>query len=595
IKDFQELEVKRQWKFNFSLNEDTIKMLNEDSHAEYIKYFNCFDGGEPIITRIEVPLGSIDEDSFKRVFLSKFYPDKLKDLFISNSIELEKNLLQETNQYIRELSLKATDFSRLEEINKYINIVKKEIDDRYKTFRRENRLDYNEELYKNLRTEINRLSRQIETRKEQIQKTDKSIHDLNEEIEALRLKIQHLNEEDYDTFIKIDEDFNEKKNALQSIKKFLNRKIRAYVLKAIFVKIIDKDSIKDALSAEAGTLESTDKYEDYKYLNDYAGLLDKILNDKKCICGAPLNKETIERFEKIKNIHLIEGMNQKHNDLKNNIHILDQDYIDQIKEIIRLKKQYDQITKDFITVQKTYDLYQKGKQKNIKTIIRTIRTKEHEIEKKKQRMDKLSEEIEKFEKEIRDKEVQSEQINSETLEDDIIRQNDEFIYLQFITKYILKDSLKVLKSLYEKYIIKNIQSLITEFFKKVEWDRDFWSGLEINDDWKIMLKDIRKNKYDLPSDAQKKIIMISLICALATIRVHKITWVIDNAPSKISGDNLKGLARLMLDNSSFPLQIFFLTDDEYDTLKPLIASKLRKVITLRKTSASESKIEEVQI
>ena len=157
------------------------------------------------------------------------------------------------------------------------------------------------------------------------------------------------------------------------------------------------------------------------------------------------------------------------------------------------------------------------------------------------------------------------------------------------------DMNKVLQKRFDVILTEHVAKMMTEYFQKIDWEAKFWQGFKIDENWQLFFINELGQPISLASDAQKKIIMISFICALIDVRKIKIPWIIDNVLSELSGENITGFAKHACGNISFPQQFFFFTEDEWIRIQPELAGKILKEFTTNKLSSIETELIEVEI
>lgn len=439
------------------------------------------------------------------------------------------------------------------------------------------------------------LEKEIQSLNNKIQKNNGLIEENNKEIDNLEQQTKDFNNAEFERYNKLQKEKNEIEKKTQSKNKEKDEKINSIYMTRALGPILTSELFTEVINEARSKLKKEPERSDYCIFNDFFGILDKMLQTKKCICEREITPEIEQMINQQKRRALyvdeneifsristdMDDFKEKHEDIIKYTETLNVE----IAEMLNNKKKIDEELKTINSaafrsnmkelMKKLDELRKKNRklEEEIETLNRDIQLKQNEIENNKKDIDTLI-------SEINDPEVAKEKKQYE-------------IKLNFVE--LCKKISSTLQKRFDILLTEHVAKMMTEYFKKIDWEGKYWRGFKIDENWRLLFVNEVGQTITLASEAQKKIIMISFICALIDIRKIKIPWIIDNVLSDLSGENVRGLALHACGNQDFPQQFFFFTEDEWNRIRPFIEGKILQKFVFNKLSSDRTELMEESV
>lgn len=451
----------------------------------------------------------------------------------------------------------------------------------------------NKDKFEELQKRKEKLQKQIEKAKKDKITARKEKARLQGDVKSKQEIIKDFNQEEADKYIQLKNEANEINDEIQKLARNLNNSIKKTYVNYQFSKLINDAELAILLKKTKKNLPEIPKDTKFSHFSDYTDILNLILESGECLCGEKISKETRQQFDlqtrknDIEAFHLIRKESIKH--LKSITQVDSRvltDFQDQYIKIRDLEKKYKKKLRE---VKKNKP---KGLAKKPKKILGEIEKIENKIKKTDNKIANLESSIADTKDEL--KNIKSEIADiTEKLDDPDLEGVKQKFAKQRFHLFLINYFLESAKKRYQIKIQSDVERLITNYFKEIDWEGKFWDGFKIDEEWGIKFVDNRNHSITLPSDGQKKIIMIFFICSLIELHRFKIPWLMDNVLSEISDLNIEGFAKQIISNKEFPQQVFFFSITEWGDIRRYLENAVMQAFTFEKLSAIESSLKEI--
>lgn len=528
-------------------------------------------------------------------YLQRFIPETLQMLFITDKEILGRKIIEDQDKFIQGVVRKASEYEAFDDMFQRL----KNLYDKHKKTTNEiimKKLTGKEKKADTLSKQSKDLERENESIKKKIEKLEEKKKENENFIEKNEAKTRSYNDDELQRFNSLKREIGETEKDIKKIEKSMNDLIsKNYIdisTKLLFTDELFARKLKEAKS-QLKKVPKASIYADFDNFND---ILKRMRDTSSCVCGREVTEEVNNLINEQLKRTLYDDQNKIYNYLLENFETdSDPNYLEKDHEIkllnnnlIELMKNKNELTRQIDSI----DISHINKDcKETLNKINDFRAKNQAIDDDIQSHERN---IEMNEQKIRDLDAEFEALSEEIKDPKIIEEKDTYKQqLEFLS--LCMDMNKVLQKRFDVILTEHVAKMMTEYFQKIDWEAKFWQGFKIDENWQLFFINELGQPISLASDAQKKIIMISFICALIDVRKIKIPWIIDNVLSELSGENITGFAKHACGNISFPQQFFFFTEDEWIRIQPELAGKILKEFTTNKLSSIETELIEVEI
>ncbi|MCX8000072.1 MAG: hypothetical protein N3A69_14150, partial [Leptospiraceae bacterium] len=293
--------------------------------------------------------------------------------------------------------------------------------------------------------------------------------------------------------------------------------------------------------------------------------LEKILRNRRCICGREFDVQSYEykRISELKNS--IEYTPKEANELLAFEEILD-----------KVKRETQESKTSLINV-----VEELGKRnESINKLENKIRILEDElINFQEDEINRLTKRSSQLEEKIKDidmslskdyEELTRKQQELSKIEDQYLEELSKKKELEKYQKFIslandaIKEIEKIKLNAMEKIRLE-VEKNTNEKFKKMIWKKDTFRRVEITKDYFVKVYDIFDNScFDSLSAGETQCLALAFIVALSTVSDFEFPYIIDTPFGRISSNEREKFARTLLDLSKKRQVIILSTDTEYD-------------------------------
>lgn len=575
-----EYSIKRIWSIKVPTEEaSTCSIYN---YEEKFQRLNMYGTGNH---------QDLDNETFKQIF-EKFIPPQLQSYFVINKSLLSSSLMEEKKKLIRNTVFQTSEYETFQILLNLIEKVKNYVIKQEEEWYTEH-IKKDSEKIKELRKLADKHKKEVDSLKIKKVKGNLKIVKIEEDIDDLSEQIKDYNEKKANKYVEFQKKEMEIEGTIQKQSTELNKKISNLYVDQQVSSLINWFELKEKLVKVEEMLPEIPEKTKFDQFSEYREILKQIIKNKLCICETFITDEMESKF--------LLQLSKK--DILSQHQLISQLFEDYVKYPIELIDNLDDLvlnSKNISDLEKKVGLIQQ-KMKKIKPtkFRRDVEAKIGEIEKLKNELKRLKKIKESIDINIEDKknsvneyEIELEDLKVRQENPKLSEEQDKYKEMKFFTD-LCKITLEKLKNLYEFKLREDVGILITSYFKNIDWEGKFWEGFTIDEDWNIHFVNKENQTISLPSDGQKKIIIISFISALIDIHRFKIPWIMDNVLSELSDLNIEGFAEQIKKNMNFPQQIFFFSETEWGDIKKFLKGSVLQGYTFNKISATQSRIKEV--
>ncbi len=470
-----------------------------------------------------------NEEEIERILEDILNP-KLKDFFFFNGDKIES--LAKTNAKSREeIKSGIIKLLQIDNLERCVSILNKMLSDQNKRIYSGASTEWRENH--NKQEEINK---EIENAKEDIDNYTAEYDSANLQIEKLKQKmkenenVKKLWEEDEALDLKIKEAKNELNNKKDDFKQLLNHSLA-------------NNLIFDYIQISKEKLKNRDEK-----IYVPAILIDKILNEGKCICGAHI-QENQESYQLLKNYR---------NNLNNKSRKFYTDWLEEIDKYIGKKDLLERNLENnlrLVSEKKDYIEELENSRRNIKEKIKEFNnTSKNELVEYQKDYEEMEKEIKNLSLKIairkQDLEKKKEELIEYQEKEKTIEQQEEKNRVEQKKKDYIKQLNNMFESIRQEYINDVKEKLSNEMyriFKELieEKDKDLIGKITVDDNYEIDVKNWQNiSMLQDISSGQKHIISLSLIIALSKLACNEdgkinVPLFMDTPLGKISMENRK--------------------------------------------------------
>lgn len=575
--DWDDYCITRLWQISLDFkNPDGHKVYNFESKYERLDVFGVGNHQELV------------ESSFNLIF-RKYIPEPLQDLFITNKTILTRSLIEEGANFIESTALKSSDFNILEILEKTVSKLQQFVEQQEYDWILHN-IKENKKKFSELEREKERLEKSIDDAVKHKVKKIRQKKKLKGTYDNKHEQTKDFNQAQLDTYLTLKQEANRINEESRKLSRNVNKIIDRVYVDHMFDQILRYPAVRKNLKIAESDLPTVPEDTEFSHFKDYYDILKQIIDSGECICGTKISDDIKESFgeqiikENIQAYHTIHKESMKQLE---SIKPVEQELLD---EISKKSQQAKKLEKDY---KKKLRQMENSKPKGLAKKPRKILKEMESIEKEIKKIDGQITELENHQDEskVRLKELKSEideikkKINDPALEE----KKKRFTKLKFYLR-LTWDFLEAAKKKYKLKLQQDVEHLITSYFKEIDWEGKFWDGFKIDEDWEIKFVDKNDHSITLPSDGQKKIIMISFICSLIELHRYKIPWLMDNVLSEISDLNIEGFSKQIISNEEFPQQMFFFSITEWGDIRRYLQPAVMQAFGFEKLSAIESSV-----
>ncbi len=534
-----------------------------------------------------------EEKEFMKIF-EKFIPNVLQKLFITDKEILGKKIIEDPEKFIQEHVRLASEYEAFDDMAKLLNDINKKIRSDFSSITESKLKGKNKELNE-LQSKNKELEKEIQGLNSKIQKNRDLIEENNKEIDNLELQTKDFKNDEFEQYNKLQKEKNEIEKKIQ-----LRNKEKDEILNSIYITrslgpIFTSAHYKELLNEAKNKLKKEPERSNYCDIENFYDLLEKMLQTKKCICEREITPEIEQMIDKQKRRSLIIDQNAIFNHISNTNEEFEVNHEDKVKNIENLNANIAQLLNLKKQTENELNIINPATFRgNMKDLIKKI----SELRKKNEKLEESNEgfnrDIQIKQNEIENNQKSIEILIAEIKDPELAKEKKDFENkINFVS--LCKEINSTLQKRFDVLLTEHVAKMMTEYFKKIDWEGKYWRGFKIDENWRLLFVNEAGQTITLASEAQKKIIMISFICALIDIRKIKIPWIIDNVLSDLSGENVRGLALHACGNQDFPQQFFFFTEDEWNRIRQFIEGKVVQKFVFNKLSSDRTELKEEPI
>lgn len=558
-------EISRIWVFSSKSTFDNVILKNNE---EFIGRKIIGDSNELIS----------EKDFQKRI--NHLIPTAVRDYYFLDGEQLKDLFDQSKLKSIKNLSLNLSDIQKVEALIKLLNKYGKYLNSEVKKGGKMgsdngaliNRINDLHEKEKKLR-------KTVEVKQEIIDQNEIDVEEIYKKIRRLLEKENKLKA--YTSLIK------KKETNLKKLDKMSNN-LNNLLRKAYPLILLDQKGMLEWIKND---LIIRNKSGEIPAPID-ASLILNILQRNCCICQRELDQDSIDYFEELQKNLPTASLNRAVRNFTNKL----------TRKIDSLPKLKDQIftRQDEIN---NLNIEKNDIQDEIEDILSEIgkpgESSLDDIENHKKLQNEISDfkkEVGKLERDLEVLEKQKKKLQSR-LKGQLTRfkkiggELKEFLYSKNID---LIASLSILKTGLINKIRSHIQESTNEVFLKIIWDRENWTGIEIDKDWKVRTIDRDGVPYQNMSAGQNHVLGISFMSSLTAITKLKIPFIFDSPFGRISEDPIEKIGNFLPSLMRGSQIILFVTDTEDTNIYNHIKESIGKKYEILKLSANQSRINQLE-
>ena len=529
-----------------------------------------------------------NEDEFNKIF-ERFIPRTLQRLFITDKEILSKKIIEDPEKFIREIVQNASEYKSFDDIHTRLSDIHKKLKSDLSTFISSKLKDKNNES-----NDLKSKNKELKENLRKIQKYEKDIEENLCLINEYEFQTKDYKNDEYEKYNNLQKQVSEINKKIRSKQKEVHEIINSIYIPLSVSSIFTSKKFKEKFMNAKNKLKSAPPVSKYCKFKDFFEILEEIAKTKTCICGRAITDEIELEFYEQRRRTLILDNQMIYNEILLKLNDFGQNFKEEINKVEEHKKELANLLSESKGVKEELSTIDSASfNRNMNDLLKKI----EELRKKNR---DLEDKITDF-KDIQNKQdkIQSNQNTidlriSETNDPEIAQDKKKYgIQMDFID--LCKDINHSLQKKFDMVLIEHVVKMMTEYFKKIDWEGKFWRGFKMDENWKLMFVNESGQTIALASEAQKKIIMISFICALIDIRKIKIPWIIDNVLSDLSGENVRGIAQNACGNQDFPQQFFFFTEDEWNRIKSFLEGKILQKFVFNKLSSDSTELTEESV
>ncbi len=439
------------------------------------------------------------------------------------------------------------------------------------------------------------LEKEIRSLENKIQRNKESIEENNREIENLEQQTKDFKNEEFERYTKLQREKNEIEKKILSKNREKDEIINSIYIARSLGPIISSEQFNVIITEAKNKLKKAPERSNYCDFPDFHEILEKMLQTKKCICEREITPEIEQMINQQKRRSLYIDQNEIFHRISTDIDDFKEKHEDKIKDIENINQQIAEI----LNMKKSIDeqlqtINPATFRNNMKDLIKKLGELRNKNRKLEEENEKCARDIQLKQNEIENNQKDIETLISEINDPEVVKEKKQFdIKSDFVE--LCKKFCLTLQKRFDLLLTEHVAKMMTEYFKKIDWEGKYWRGFKIDENWRLLFVNEVGQTITLASEAQKKIIMISFICALIDIRKIKIPWIIDNVLSDLSGENVSGLAMHACGNQEFPQQFFFFTEDEWKRIKEFIEARLLQKFLFNKLSSDRTELKEESV
>ena len=512
--------------------ERKIYELKKEGTGEIIKCSNSDVKMQIIDENGNFEPDALDNEEKIESILEKILNPKLKDFFFFNGDKIES--LAKTNKKSREeIKLGITKLLQIDNLETSVRVLERLLNEQKKKISAGSSMKLKENYYK--QAEINeKISEKEEDLDNFITEKDSALN----QFEKIKQKMKE--NEEVKKFLekndRIEQTIRDEKNKLDIIKENFKTLLKRNLSNSLILDNIEisKEKIKNK--------------EEEIYIP--TSLIEKILEEQKCICGKCIEKNTptyeqFKNYKKMSNkenrkfyIEWLENINMykgRNDGVLNNLET-------ELQSIVNIKEYIQELEENRKIIKEKIKTFSATSENELKEYQEDYDSREKEIE-------KLSVQIEMKKIEIKNLKEELEKQKKEAIE---IEKQEDKNKIEIVKKQKITDLLQMLEQIKQSYINEVKEKLSKEMFRIFkrlidEKDKDLIGKITVDDNYEI---DVR-NWQDLSilqdiSSGQKHIVSLSLIIALSKLACNEdnkinVPLFMDTPLGKISMENRKNI------------------------------------------------------
>ena len=557
-------DISRIWVFDRRSSIDNIRLKNQE---EFVGYKIIGDNRQ-----------SINEDTFKKEMLD-LIPIAVREYYFLDGEQLSGLFDRSKLKNIRTLSLDLSDILKVSALIKLLKTYGKYLHNESK---KGGRMGGDTDA---LMGRINEAQNKKDEFKKHIDEKQEVLDEAVEHSEELYRKIRK--------YLEKENRWNEHKQLVKE----KEEKVRAIEKKTSELNVLLNKDYPLILLNQLGILDwIIHDLEEKNRSGEIPTPIDEsiiinILQTGKCICERPLNEETKNFFEELKSNLPTKSLNKSVSEFTNKITREYNEIPNYKAQIFYLQHQLNLLNKQRFDIDDNIDdiLNEVGEPSSrVLNDIEIYRGLQNQITDGNKMVTEYKTKLKSAEKKIKD--LQNRLKGQITRKEKIGAESKEFLYSKNIDLISILD---FLHSGLTGKIRNHIQEATNRTFLKIIWDSYNWSGIEIDEEWKVITIDKDGTPYQNMSAGQNHVLGIAFMSSLTAITKLKIPLVFDSPFGRISEEPIEKIGKFLPSLMTGSQIVLFVTDTENSNIFPYIKNSIGRMYDIKKISASLSQIEHV--
>ncbi|MEO2069595.1 MAG: hypothetical protein ABGX27_08840 [Desulfurobacteriaceae bacterium] len=516
----------------------------------------------PEEVQMEKIFPKVDEISNSLIALNPILPPNVRSYFFFDGEKIDEFSKPDHDKEVKEAVYKVLGITLIERAISHVRDILREYNKELAK-KSSGRLRELREKYNDVLQEKENLENELKEAKEEREALEANIREVKSRLREIE-EIQHL---------------IERRDALES--KLTSMELELSKIYSKLRKVINKSflligsiSIEEAyeiLSKEIKNSADIPK----KFLSK---LIEKILEEKECICGSALTPEMRRKLIMKKAEIAQMAKSDKTEEIVSSI----------IAEISGLKSKKETIHSELISlfsekmrlmdkIQKTYEALDEVDQQLSKNELEDVRKLQGLLEEYTKDLGRYTQKIESIEEKIKEKNEEILFLQKEiSKEEKKERETNELTRKKNLAQAVLHQ----LETLYEKLsfnLRKEIESEATKIFKKLIRKKEFFKRIELSEDYLLKLIDAfedRESKREL-SAGERQVLSLAFILALAKVSKKEAPVVMDTPFGRLDPEHRSNILQ-EIPYLTRQLVLFVTPSEMTESLKLLIQDKVGK-------------------